>query len=76
MADKCSCTNSNVKDKVCIHTDKVYDSCREKDCLEDLKVYLTRSGQEIADKAISVILLQLTNPNLKASFKIRSVSVV
>ncbi len=54
MADKCNCNNNAVKDKVCIHTDKVYDSCREKDCLEDLRVYLTRNAQEIADKAISV----------------------
>ena len=60
MADKCNCCSvnnvntGNVKDKVCIHTDKVYDSCREKDCLEDLRVYLTRAGQEIADRAISV----------------------
>ena len=58
MADKCNCcptgNTGNIKDKVCIHTDKVYDSCREKDCLEDLRVYLTRAGQEIADRAISV----------------------
>ena len=55
MADKCNCcSNSAIKDKVCIHTDKVYDSCREKDCLEDLRVYLTREGQEVADRAISV----------------------
>lgn len=55
MADKCNCcSNGAIKDKVCIHTDKVYDSCREKDCLEDLRVYLTRCGQEIADRAISV----------------------
>lgn len=54
MADKCNCNNNAVKDKVCIHTDKVYDSCREKDCLEDLRVYLTRNAQEIADRAISV----------------------
>ena len=55
MVDKNnSCSNSTIRDKVCIHTDKVYDACREKDCLEDLRVYLTRSGQEIADRAINV----------------------
>lgn len=42
------------KEAVCIQTDKVYDSCREKDCLEDLRVYLTRSGQEVIDNAINV----------------------
>lgn len=55
MAEKGnSCSNNTIRDKVCIHTDKVYDACREKDCLEDLRVYLTRSGQEIADRAINV----------------------
>ncbi|MBZ4644620.1 MAG: hypothetical protein PWR27_902 [Petroclostridium sp.] len=42
------------KEAVCIQTDKVYDSCREKDCLEDLRVFLTRRGQEIVDRAINV----------------------
>ena len=55
MADKNnSCSNNTIRDKVCIHTDKVYDACKEKDCLEDLRVYLTRSGQEILDRAINV----------------------
>lgn len=43
-----------VTDKVCIHTDKVYDACKEKDCLEDLRVYVTRNAQEIVDRAVSV----------------------
>ena len=42
------------KEAVCIHTDKVYDSCKEKDCLEDLKVILTRCDQEIVDNAVNV----------------------
>lgn len=45
---------TNFSDAVCIHTDKVYDSCRDKDCLENIRVYLTNCGQEIVDKAISV----------------------
>ena len=28
-----------VKNSVCIHTDKVYDSCKDKDCIEDARVY-------------------------------------
>ena len=43
-----------LKEAVCIHTDKVYDSCKEKDCLEDLRVILTREGQEIVNHAINV----------------------
>ncbi|MDK2799513.1 MAG: hypothetical protein PWP27_2715 [Clostridiales bacterium] len=42
------------KEAVCIQTDKIYDSCREKDCLEDLRVFLTRGGQEVVDRAINV----------------------
>ena len=42
------------KEAVCIQTDKVYDSCREKDCLEDLRVYFTRGAQEVIDRGINV----------------------
>ena len=42
------------REAVCIHTDKVYDSCREKDCLEDLRVIFTREDQEIVNHAINV----------------------
>lgn len=46
--------NSGIKDTVCIHTDKVYDACKDKDCIVDARVYLTRCGQEIIDRAINV----------------------
>lgn len=45
---------TNFREAVCIHTDKVYDSCRDKDCLENIRVYLTKSGQDIVDRAINV----------------------
>lgn len=32
-----------IREAVCIHTKKIYDSCRDKDCIEDLRVYPTRS---------------------------------
>ena len=48
-----ACT-PNFREAVCIQTDKVYDSCREKDCLEDLRVFFTRKNQEIIDRAINV----------------------
>ena len=34
-----------------IHTRKITDSCRDKDCIEDLRVYLTRGSQQILDNA-------------------------
>ena len=30
-----------IREAVCVHTRKIYDSCRDKDCLEDLRLYLT-----------------------------------
>ncbi len=42
------------KNAVCISTRQVYDSCRDKDCLEDLRVYPTAVSQAVLDRAISV----------------------
>ena len=46
--------NPCVKEAVCIHTRKVYDSCRDKDCAQDLRVYLTQSSQQTLDRAATV----------------------
>lgn len=35
------------REAVCVHTNKVYDSCKSKECLRDLRVYLCREGQEL-----------------------------
>ena len=31
----------------CVHTRKVSDSCRSKECLRDIRVYLCRDAQEL-----------------------------
>ena len=46
--------NSGFREAVCVHTQKVYDACRSKECIQDLRVYLTRDSQEAANRAISV----------------------
>ena len=46
--------HSGFREAVCINADKVYDSCRDKDCLEDMRVYLCGSSQALIDKAVSV----------------------
>ncbi len=46
----CEC----LKNAVCINTNQIYDSCKDKDCAEDLRVYLTACGQAILDRAVSV----------------------
>ncbi len=42
------------RESACIHSKKIYDSCKDKDCLEDLRVYLTSASQEILDTALTV----------------------
>ena len=54
MNEKSCGAGNGFKEAVCIHTDKVYDSCRDKDCLENIRVYLTADGQCVVDRAINV----------------------
>lgn len=51
--DAFSCRPENLREAVCIHTKKITDSCRDKDCIEDLRVYLTKDSQNILDNAVS-----------------------
>lgn len=44
----------SIREAVCIHTRKIFDSCRDKDCIEDIRVYPTRCSQEAIDRALSV----------------------
>ncbi len=39
---------------VCIHTRKIYDSCRDKDCVEDLRFYPAAAGHEVLERAQTV----------------------
>lgn len=48
-----ACDLSGIREAVCIHTKKVTDACRDKDCIEDLRVYLTRESQSILDNCAS-----------------------
>ena len=38
---------NGVREAVCIHTKKIYSSCRDKDCIEDLRFYPTATAQSI-----------------------------
>lgn len=44
----------NCKEAVCIQTEQIYDSCRDKECIENLRVYLCGPGQSLVDRAVSV----------------------
>ena len=45
---------SGIREAVCVHTKKIMDACRDKDCVEDLRVYLTKSSQCAVDRASCV----------------------
>ncbi|MBQ9736121.1 MAG: hypothetical protein IJV96_05000 [Clostridia bacterium] len=55
---RCSCgqgsLTSGSRETVCISTMRVLDSCRDRDCYEDTRVYLTPFGQEIIDRTTTV----------------------
>jgi hypothetical protein len=52
MPDNKACGRD--RDSVSIHTSKIYDACRAKDCIEDVRVYLTCESKAILARAINV----------------------
>ena len=58
MSDQCRdtlhCDPQDLQQAMSIHTRKITDSCRDKDCIEDLRVYLTKPSQCLLDSASSV----------------------
>lgn len=54
MSDnRCSCSPTP-RENVCIDTYRVLDSCRDRDCFEDVRVYLCDFGQEIINHTTNV----------------------
>ena len=55
MAESCQgsvrCNPEDVREALSIHTRKITDSCRDKDCIEDLRVFLTRASQNTLDNS-------------------------
>ena len=55
MSDQCTdilrCNPQDLQQAMSIHTRKITDSCRDKDCIEDLRVYLTTGSQAQLDCA-------------------------
>ncbi|MCI9402617.1 MAG: hypothetical protein HFF04_02955 [Oscillospiraceae bacterium] len=45
---------AGIREAVCVHTRKIMDACRDKDCIEDLRVYLTQSSQVALERASCV----------------------
>lgn len=55
MSDNCReavrCRPEDLQEALSIHTRKITDSCRDKDCIEDIRVYLTTGSQAQLDSA-------------------------
>ena len=55
MSDKCQsilhCDPGDLRQAMSIHTRKITDSCRDKDCIEDLPVYLTAGSQALLNSS-------------------------
>ena len=43
-----------IREAVSINTRKIFDSCRDKDCIDDLRVYPTESSQTYIESALSI----------------------
>ncbi len=42
------------KETVCIETNRILDSCRDRDCFENVRVYLTDFGQEVIEHTSNI----------------------
>ena len=55
MSEQCQdslrCNPSDLRQAMSIHTRKITDSCRDKDCIEDLPVYLTQCSQRLLESS-------------------------
>ena len=58
MSEQCQdtlrCDPGDLRQAMSIHTRKITDACRDKDCVEDLRVYLTSGSQQILDNAANI----------------------
>ncbi len=48
------CGKDGPRETVCVETNRILDSCRDRDCFENVKVFLTEGGQEIIDHTTQV----------------------
>ncbi len=46
--------SESVREAVCVHTRKIFDSCRDKDCMEDLRLYPETASLAAINNAIGV----------------------
>lgn len=54
MADNIISNSSHFKEAVCIDAGRIYDSCCDRDCLEDLRCYFSSQDQMLIEQAKSI----------------------
>jgi len=47
-------SQNGCKESICVNVDRILDSCRDKDCFENVKVHLTDCGAEVLDRVTSL----------------------
>ena len=52
--NRSSCGGASGKETVCIETNRILDSCRDRDCFENTRVYLTDIGNDIIERTGNV----------------------
>ena len=56
LKNGCPPENGTFKEAVCVDAGRVYDSCCDRDCLEDLRCFFLAEDQALINSAISVRL--------------------
>ena len=46
--------SASIREAVCINTRKIFDSCKDKDCVDDLRVFPTLSSQSYIENALNI----------------------
>lgn len=58
MADRVTpgpvANSASIREAVCINTRKIFDSCKDKDCVEELRVFPTSASKCYIDNALSI----------------------
>lgn len=49
-----NCDVQNFSDEICVNLPKIYDTCKDKDCLSDMRVYLSAADQDLIESATNV----------------------
>ncbi|MBQ2805741.1 MAG: hypothetical protein IJF08_01680 [Clostridia bacterium] len=54
LGDCCQSINHGSRDLYCIETDRILDSCKDRDCFENVRVFLSDFGNEIIERTTTV----------------------